>query len=83
VIEEPQPRHPGAWPVDEPVNLDEPDQGEQYVQRQQERALHELVLDSITHDLSQQPTPASVRNAARAWCARITTAAEEIVRKMR
>lgn len=86
MTENPQPpRQTGAWPVREPVTLDahETDQDEQYAQRQQERALHEMVLDSITHDLTQQPSAASVRTAARAWCTRITAAAEDIIGKMR
>ena len=53
------------------------------MQRAAEHALHELVLGSIRHDLTQQPSPATVRAAARAWCARITATAEDIVRTMR
>ncbi|MGW2226826.1 hypothetical protein [Streptomyces formicae] len=77
-------RRPGRWPVDEPADLDAiehqavDDQDELYLQRAQEKALHEMVLDSIRHDLDQQPSPGSVFVAARAWCARITAAADEI-----
>jgi len=76
---------PGRWPVDEPVDLDAltPDDSEMYVQRQQERALHEIVLDSIRHDLEQQPSPVTVITAARNWCNRITTAADEIAQAKR
>ncbi|MEU5394548.1 hypothetical protein [Streptomyces tibetensis] len=79
-------RSPGQWPVDKPVNLDapEPQSGDQlYVQRAAERALHEMVLDSIRHDLEQQPSPLTVLTAARNWCSRITAAAEEIARTKR
>ncbi|GGV86844.1 hypothetical protein GCM10010294_68010 [Streptomyces griseoloalbus] len=78
-------RVPGRWPVDEPIDLDAlaPDEGQLYVQRQQERALHEMVLDSIRHDLEAQPTPLSVVTAARNWCTRITAAAEDIAHAKR
>ncbi len=76
-----QPRQPGAWPAPEPVDLDEhgyADHDELYVRHAQERALHEMVLDSIRHDLTQQPSPASVRAAARRWCICITNIADEL-----
>jgi hypothetical protein len=78
-------RTPGQWPVGEPVDLDAlaPDADELYVQRQQERALHEMALDSIRHDLEAQPTPLSVLTAARNWCTRITAAADEIAQAKR
>ena len=78
-------RTPGKWPVGEPVDLDAlaPDADELYVQRQQERALHEMVLDSIRHDLEAQPTPLSVITAARNWCTRITAAADDIAQAKR
>ncbi|MEV7240424.1 hypothetical protein AB0N92_04060 [Streptomyces sp. NPDC093248] len=76
-------RRPGAWPVDQPVSLDLPSEDELYVQRAAERALHEMVLDSIRHDLEQQPSPLTVITAARNWCNRITTAAEEIAQAKR
>ncbi|MFE7972971.1 hypothetical protein [Streptomyces shenzhenensis] len=86
MTENPQPpRPPGAWPI-EPVNLDalEPaDQGEQYARRQQERALHELVLDSIRHDLQQQPGPASIRAATRRWITAVTQLADELINTRR
>jgi hypothetical protein len=73
-------RQPGRWPVDEPIDLIPEDM---YEQRAAERALHEMVLDSIRHDLAQQPSPACVITAARFWCTRITAAAEEIARAKR
>ncbi|MBL3670190.1 hypothetical protein JL475_30265 [Streptomyces sp. M2CJ-2] len=78
-------RRPGQWPVDQPVDLDAsaPDVDELYVQRQEERALHEMVLDSIRHDLEQQPSPLTVLTAARNWCTRITAAADEIAQAKR
>ncbi|KDN73943.1 hypothetical protein DF19_41875 [Streptomyces olindensis] len=79
-------RSPGQWPVDKPVDLDEPEpqtDDQLYVQRAAEKALHEMVLDSIRHDLEQQPSPLTVLTAARNWCSRITAAAEEIARTKR
>ncbi|GGS48031.1 hypothetical protein [Streptomyces violaceus] len=79
-------RSPGQWPVRQPVDLDalEPKTDEQlYVQRAAEKALHEMVLDSIRHDLEQQPSPLTVLTAARNWCSRITAAAEEIAQAKR
>jgi hypothetical protein len=79
-------RSPGQWPVERPVDLDalEPQTDDHlYVQRAAERALHEMVLDSIRHDLEQQPSPLTVLTAARNWCSRITAAAEEIARAKR
>jgi hypothetical protein len=83
-------QRPGQWPVDEPVDLDQvvysvdtPDEDQLYVQRAAEKALHEMVLDSIRHDLEQQPSPLTVITAARNWCTRITAAAEEIARVKR
>ncbi|MER6331833.1 hypothetical protein ABT298_21365 [Streptomyces sp. NPDC001034] len=75
-------RRPGEWPV-EPVTLDERSEDELYARRAAERALHEMVMDSIRHDLEQQPSPLTVITAARSWCNRITSAAEEIVRTKR
>ncbi|MFF9625416.1 hypothetical protein [Streptomyces griseosporeus] len=80
-------RRPGQWPVDQPVGLDAPEhsptEDELYMQRAAEKALHEMVLDSIRHDLDQQPSPMTVLTAARNWCTRITAAAEEIARAKR
>lgn len=81
-------RCPGQWPVNEPTDLDAVGQtdapaDELYVQRAAERALHEMVLDSIRHDLEQQPSPLTVLTAARNWCSRITAAAEDIARSKR
>ena len=76
-------RRPGQWPVDQPATLDQPSEDELYVQRAAERALHEMVLDSIRHDLEQQPSPLTVITAARNWCNRVTAAAEEIAQAKR
>lgn len=78
---------PGQWPVEQPVDLEalEPDTGRdtQYAQMQKERALHEMVLDSIRHDLEQQPSPVTVLTAARDWCTRITATAEAVAQAKR
>ena len=82
-------QRPGLWPVEHPVDLDAmagehpASEDELYVQRAAEKALHEMVLDSICHDLKQQPSPLTVLTAARNWCSRITAAAEEIAREKR
>lgn len=81
-------RSPGRWPVGEPVDLDAAEQDavdavDLYVQRASEQALHEMVLDSIRHDLEQQPSPLTVITAARTWCNRITAAADEIAQAKR
>lgn len=82
-------RRPGEWPVEHPVDLEaiEPEhaapEDELYARRMSEKALHEMVLDSIRHDLAQQPSPLTVLTAARNWCNRITAAAEEIAREKR
>ena len=81
---------PGSWPVTQPDDLDEgsapaetPSVDELYVKRAAEKALHEMVLDSIRHDLEQQPSPLTVLTAARNWCTRITAAAEDIAQVKR
>lgn len=82
----PQPQRPtGAWPVPQPVDIDEheTDHDELYVQRQQERALHEMVLGSIEHDLRQQPSPTAIRNAAVRWKNAITNLAEDLINTRR
>ncbi|GGV13821.1 hypothetical protein [Streptomyces spectabilis] len=86
-------RRPGQWPVEQPANLDKiekgysltstPGEDELYMQRAAERALHEMVMDSIRHDLQQQPSTLSVLSAARHWCERITATADEIARTKR
>lgn len=76
-------RRPGQWPIDNPADLDQTSDDELYAQRAAERALHEMVLDSIVHDLEQQPSPLTVLTSARNWCTRITAAAEDIARSKR
>ncbi|WP_329471713.1 hypothetical protein OIE75_20420 [Streptomyces sp. NBC_01723] len=75
-------RSVGQWPVDRPAGLGG-DADDQYVQRASERALHEMVFDSIRYDLEQQPSPLTVITAARTWCNRITAAADEIAQAKR
>jgi hypothetical protein len=77
-------RRPGQWPVDKPTDLNAVDHTDElYIQRQKERALHEMVMASIRHDLEQQPTALSVLTAARNWCSRITAEAEDVARTKR
>ncbi|MFD3929564.1 hypothetical protein [Streptomyces sp. NPDC058614] len=77
---------PGEWPVTEPADLDallctvDPaqDPDEMYVKRAAEKALHEMVLNSIRHDLGQQPTGPSAQAKARVWCAHILAISDEV-----
>jgi hypothetical protein len=85
VIENPeQHRRTGEWPI-EPVTFDEQPMGhdELYVQRAQERALREMVLGSIRHDLNQQPTPIAIRASALSWKNAITNLADELINTRR
>ncbi|GAA4999637.1 hypothetical protein [Streptomyces siamensis] len=74
---------PGQWPVEQPVDLDAVDgakatHDELYVKRAAEKALHEMCLDSIRHDLEQQPTGPSAQAKARIWCAHILALADDV-----
>jgi hypothetical protein len=72
---------PGRWPVANPVDLDAlapTTEDELYMRRQQEKALREMCLGSIQHDLEQQPTPSSAQAKARIWCAQILAIAEDV-----
>ncbi|WP_435279124.1 hypothetical protein [Streptomyces sp. 1222.5] len=79
-----QHRRPGEWPIT-PVDLDaQPmDHDQLYVKRAEERALREMVLDSIRHHLAQQPTPAAIRAAATTWKNAITSLADELINTRR
>ncbi len=81
---------PGRWPVDEPVDLDAlggagsgDGLDELYEKRAAEKALHEMCLDSIRHDLEQQPTGPSAQAKARIWCAHILAIADEVAAEKR
>ncbi|MFB8772137.1 hypothetical protein [Streptomyces broussonetiae] len=80
----PQHRRPGEWPVP-PVDLDanQTDHDQLYVQQAQERALHEMVLGSIRHDLLKQPSDSTIRAAARRWKNAITQLADELINTRR
>ncbi|MGW0647860.1 hypothetical protein ACWD4T_03490 [Streptomyces umbrinus] len=71
---------PGEWPVAEPADLgaEEASHDELYMKRAQEKALHEMCLDSIRHDLEQQPTGPSAQAKARIWCAHILAIADDV-----
>lgn len=79
-----QHRRPGEWPIT-PVHQDpaDTDHDQLYVQRAQERALHEMVLGSIRHHLAQQPTPAAIRAAATTWKTAITDIADDLINTRR
>ncbi|MFF4347563.1 hypothetical protein [Streptomyces sp. NPDC001530] len=77
-------RRPGQWPI-EPSGVAHADTTDDtathdalYVQRAAEKALHEMVLDSIRHDLEQQPTGPSAQAKARIWCAHVLAIADEV-----
>lgn len=71
---------PGQWPVTEPVDLDQlgDEQGEQHLALTAVQARWSVTLGSIRADLEEQPSPLSVRVAARRWAEAITAMAEEI-----
>lgn len=79
-----QHRRPGEWPT-RPVHTDEDQAGHDqlYVQRARERALLEMVLGSIRHHLTQQPTPTAIRAAATTWKHAITEIADELINTRR
>jgi hypothetical protein len=79
-----QHRRPGEWPI-RPVDTDatETDHDELYVKHAQERALHEMVLGSIRHDLDQQPNTSAIRAAATRWKNAITNLADELINTRR
>ncbi|MFE7229874.1 hypothetical protein ACFVAF_04200 [Streptomyces sp. NPDC057596] len=62
---------PGAWPVDEPLDLDaiearaEAEYGAQYMRIQAERARWHHVFASLRQYLTEQPNPRAVRAALR------------------
>lgn len=73
---------PGRWPV-KSTDLTPVTDDEQYVQLAAEKALHEMVLASIRHDLEQQPSAFTALTAARNWCTRITALADEVAAEKR
>lgn len=84
MTDNPQHRRPGEWPT-QPVtpDADQASHDELYVKRAQERALHEMVLGSIRHDLTHQPTPTAIRAAAVRWKNAITQLADELINTRR
>lgn len=79
-------RRPGQWPVGEPTDLSSAEAAaddELYVRRAQEKALHEMVLDSIRHDLEQQPTGPSAQAKARVWCAHVLAIGDDVAEAKR
>ncbi|MER6147988.1 hypothetical protein [Streptomyces hirsutus] len=73
-------RRSGQWPVNQPIDLGSAEltEDEVYVKRAAEKALHEMCLDSIRHDLEQQPTGPSAQAKARLWCAHILAIADDV-----
>ncbi|MEV4043144.1 hypothetical protein [Streptomyces sp. NPDC049744] len=71
------PHKPGAWPVDEPADLDAIEQqaariqSAQYEERAREEARRHLVGASIRQHLAEQPTAIAVRAVLRGYIADI------------
>ncbi|MEU3667572.1 hypothetical protein [Streptomyces virginiae] len=76
--------HPGDWPVSNPVDLDQLDDSytaDEIELRQRfnaQRARFEITLNSIRADLEEQPSPASIRAAARRWHDAITAMTDDV-----
>ncbi|MFE2360152.1 hypothetical protein [Streptomyces virginiae] len=81
--------HPGDWPVSNPVDLDQLDDGyttDEIEQRQRfnaKRARFEITLNSIRADLEEQPSEASIRTAARRWHDAITAMTDDMIAALR
>lgn len=72
------PRRPGEWPAPRtPLPLGDEDQDPQ-AQVNRERARWHVTLGAIRGHLEEQPSPASVRAAARRWASAITQLADDI-----
>jgi hypothetical protein len=71
---------PGQWPVTEPVDLQQvgDDQGEKHLALAAVQARWHVTLGAIRADLEEQPSPMSVRVAARRWAEAVTAMAEDI-----
>jgi hypothetical protein len=76
---------PGQWPITAPVDLEQHanDQGEQHIALSAIQARWHVTLGAIRADLEEQPSPMSVRTAARRWAEAVTAMAEEIATQMR
>lgn len=81
--------HPGDWPVSNPVDLDQLDDGytADEIERRQafnaQRARFEITLNSIRADLEEQPSEASIRAAARRWHDAITAMTDDMTASLR
>lgn len=75
-MSEQTPHRVGEWPVPNPVDLPEPEP--EHESPAAVRARFHMVMQSIKHDLEQQPSERAVRAAARRWTDAITTAADEV-----
>ncbi|GAA3727573.1 hypothetical protein [Streptomyces tremellae] len=77
-------RRPGQWPVPprRPVPEDD-EQGRQHLAASAIRARFHVVLGSIRADLEEQPSPSTVRAAARCWTDAITNLADEAVQRLK
>lgn len=76
--------HPGDWPVSNPVDLDQLQDGyttDEIELRQRynaQRARFEITLNSVRADLEEQPSRACVRAAARRWHDAITAMTDDV-----
>lgn len=69
---------PGQWPVTDPVDPQQDDQGQQHLALTAVQARFHVVLGAIRADLEEQPSRKCVRTAARRWTEAITAMADEI-----
>jgi hypothetical protein len=80
-----QPPRPGAWPVEDPIDLDaiHADLDERERRHVAEAARFEMVLTSVRAQLEEQPSERCVRTAARRWNHAINATAEEVAKQHR
>ncbi|MGW0782472.1 hypothetical protein [Streptomyces sp. NPDC002913] len=77
-------RTPGQWPVDNPVELPEPDdQGTQHLALVAEQARFHVTLGAIRADLEAQPSQVCRHAAKRRWINAIAAIADELDQQLR
>ncbi|MEV7125885.1 hypothetical protein [Streptomyces sp. NPDC093260] len=76
---------PGAWPVDDPVDLDaieaqaEAEYGAQYMQAQAEKARRHHVFASIQQHLTEQPNARAIRSVIRRYKADLDRLGDAVI----
>ncbi|MFE2017561.1 hypothetical protein ACFW9O_05825 [Streptomyces sp. NPDC059499] len=75
---------PGQWPVDQPVELPQPDdQDAQHLALTAEQARFHVTLGAVRADLEGQPSEMCLRAAARRWTNAITAMSEELTQQLK